>query len=137
MMMSAALQQGGISPASCRGQRATKGAKRVTRGVSIRPARAARRLNVSFAVAGADAVKDKRVPVTVLTGFLGYVLRKFPSRVRSSTRRPHRGGWALRWRKNPRWVTLFPFPCRFLTPSRPFFPAQIWQNHAAEPYLER
>lgn len=111
MMMSAALPQaqGGISPASFRGQRAAKGAQRATRGASIRPARAARRLNVSCAAAGADAVKDKRVPVTVLTGFLGCVLRKFPSRVRPSTRRLFRGA-ALRWRKNPRRVTLFPFP---------------------------
>ena len=111
MTMSAALLQGGVTPASFRGQRAAKGAQHVTRGASIRPARAARRLNVSCAAAGADAVKDKRVPVTVLTGFLGCVLRKRLSRVRPSTRRPHRAGWAiLRWRKNPRRVTLFPSP---------------------------
>jgi hypothetical protein len=111
MTMSAALLQGGVTPASFRGQRAAKGAQHATRGASIRPARAARRLNVSCAAAGADAVKDKRVPVTVLTGFLGCVLRKCLSRVRPSTRRPHRAGWAiLRWRKNPRRVTLFPFP---------------------------
>ena len=94
MTMSAALLQGGVTPASFRGQRAAKGAQHVTRGASIRPARASR-LNVSCAAAGAEAVKDKRVPVTVLTGFLGCVLRKFSSRVRPSSRRPHRGGWVI------------------------------------------
>ena len=39
----------------------------------MRPARWTRRLNLSCAASTGEAIKDKRIPVTVLTGFLGYV----------------------------------------------------------------
>ena len=47
---------------------------RIIRGASaVRPARGTRRLNLSCAASTGEAIKDKRIPVTVLTGFLGYV----------------------------------------------------------------
>ena len=47
---------------------------RPVRGASVvRPARGARRLNVSCAATAGEGLKDKRIPVTVLTGFLGCV----------------------------------------------------------------
>ena len=39
----------------------------------VRPARGARRLSVSCTATAGEGLKDKRIPVTVLTGFLGCV----------------------------------------------------------------
>ena len=131
--MSTALLQGGSTLPSLRCHRAAKGAQHA-RG--FRPARDGCRLNVSCAAAGAEAVKDKRVPVTVLTGFLGYVLRMSHARVRPHpvTVETTATVGTARVRKNPK---VFPLSIPFLTLPPPFLHAKVRKDHVTEPHLER
>lgn len=48
-------------------------ARPVRNATVVRPARGARRLSVSCTATAGEGLKDKRIPVTVLTGFLGCV----------------------------------------------------------------